>query len=145
MARIYELVKEAVKSCEHDELCVGDSVPGKFWFFRIMHLDINNTFLIDFDLFRKSLSFIFVANAYIIGYLHHSQQFWGPVGMQFFFFWGGGNDIVVVRILYQAVKRLYVAVIQLYVAIRRLYVAIRRLYGAVSGLYVAAKKTIRGS
>ena len=32
-----------------------------------MHLDVNNTSRIDFDPFRMILTFIYVANAYVIG------------------------------------------------------------------------------
>ena len=39
-----------------------------------MHLDVNNTFRIDFDAFEIMLTLIFVANPYIQKYPHHPQQ-----------------------------------------------------------------------
>ena len=47
-----------------------------FYIFK-MHLDINNTFRIDFDPFRMILTLISVANACIIRYPYHPQQAWG--------------------------------------------------------------------
>ena len=44
-----------------------------FYIFTIMHLDINNTFRIDYDPFRMILKFIPVANTFIIGYPNHPQ------------------------------------------------------------------------
>ena len=46
-----------------------------------MHQDINNTFHKDFDPFRTILTFIFVANVYMIRYPTSPQQAWGLVGM----------------------------------------------------------------
>ena len=55
----------------------------KFYIYTRMHLDINNTFPIEFDPSWMILTFISVPNAYIIRrYPHHPQQAWGPVGMQ---------------------------------------------------------------
>ena len=45
-----------------------------------MHLDINNTFRIDFDPFRMILTLISFAIAYI-SYSYHPQQAWGLMGM----------------------------------------------------------------
>ena len=56
-----------------------------------MHLDINNTFLIDFDPFQITLTFIFVAIANVIRYPYHTQQAWN-VGFL------GGEDKVATKI-----------------------------------------------
>ena len=48
----------------------------KFYIFTRKHLDINNIFHKDFDLFRNILTLISVANVYIIIYPTSPQQAW---------------------------------------------------------------------
>ena len=47
-----------------------------------MQMDIKNTFHIDFDPFQMILTFISVANVYIIRYPYYPQQALGLVGMR---------------------------------------------------------------